>query len=156
MAIGADSAVEFFGTQDAIMGGGTIAAVADAAFSIIGATGVLEWVNDDDAPVASITLEANFSVAPDANSSINLYAAHQNVVSTNDADVPDANNQHMYLGSFPLNDVTTAQYITIMIALPNAYTSQAYNFHIENSSGQSVPASSWSLNITPKTIGPHA
>ena len=156
MAIAADSAIDFFGTQDSVMGGGTIAAVANDAFSIIGATGILEWINDDDAPVAAAVLEANFTVAPTANTSINLYAALANINSTNDADVPDANFQHMYLGSFPLNDVTTAQYIPIIISLPNTYTSQAYNFHIENKSGQALPASSWSLNITPKTIGPHA
>lgn len=156
MAIGTDNAIEFFGTQDSVMGGGTIAAVANNAFSIIDATGLIEWVNDDDAPVASAVLQVNFSVAPTAGTSINLYAALANIDGTNDAEVPDADLQHTYLGSFPLAAITTAQYIPITISLPNTYTSQAYNFHIENKSGQAIPASSWTLKITPKTIGASA
>ena len=150
MAIATDAAIEFFGTQTTL--NNTTAAVADAAFSVAG--DVNSWANADDAPQASMTLLANFSVAPDANSSINLYAKLDNIQSTNDQDVPDANFQHTYLGSFPLNDVTTAQYINIGISLPNTYTSQAYIFYIENQSGQSLPLG-WDLFIRPKTIGPH-
>lgn len=151
MAIAADAAIEFFGTQDTL--GTSSAAVADAAFSIAG--DLSTWTNDDDAPQASVVLLANFSVAPDANSSINLYLRPIDVQSTNDGDVPDANFQHIYVGSFPLNDVTTAQYITIQISLPNNATSQDYEFYVENQSGQSLPAA-WDIFVTPKTIGPHA
>ena len=153
MPIATDDAINKFGVQDNVMGGGTIAAVANAAFSVIGATGILEWINDDDAPMAAAVLMANFTVAPTVNSTINLYAALVDIDSTNSADAPDADNQNVYLGSFPLNDVTTAQYIPINISLPNTYTSQKYNFHIENGSGQSLPESGWSLKITPVTIG---
>jgi len=151
MAIGTDAAIEFFGTQDTL--GTSSAAVSDTAFSIAG--DLSTWVNDDDAPLASVTLLANFSVAPDANSSINLFLRLLDVQSTNDQDVPDANFQHVYVGSFPLNDVTTAQYITIIIKLPNNITSQNYEFYVENQSGQSLPAG-WDIFVTPKTIGPHA
>ena len=105
--------------------------------------------------MASVTLLANFSVAPDANSVVNLYLRPLDVQSTNDGTVPDANFQHMYAASFPLNDSTVAQYITVDIALPNAYTSQQYEFYVENKSGQSLPAA-WDIYVTPKTIGPHA
>jgi len=77
------------------------------------------------------------------------------VQSTNDQDVPDANFGHVFVGSFPLNDVTTGQYISIDIALPNTVTSQQYEFYVENQSGQSLPAG-WDIYVTPKTIGPHA
>lgn len=150
MAIETNSAIHFFGTQDTL--GTSSAAVADDAFSIAG--DLSTWTNDDDAPMASVTLLANFSVAPTANTVCNLYLRPLDVQSTNDGTVPDANFQHMYAGSFPLNDSTVAQYITIDIALPNAYTSQQYEFYIENKSGQSLPAS-WDLYVTPKTIGPH-
>lgn len=150
MAIGTDSAIEFFGTQDTL--GTSSAAVADDAFSIAG--DLSTWVNDDDAPTASVILLANFSVAPTANTVINLYLRLLDVQSTNDADVPDANFQHFYVGSFPLNDVTTAQYIPITIGLPNNVTSQNYEFYVENKSGQSLPAA-WDIFVTPKTIGPH-
>ena len=155
MTIGADSAIHFFGTQDTL-GGTATAAVADAAFSTIHATtGLVAWTNDDDAPEASIISECNFSVAPDAGSTVSLMARKLNIVSTNDQDVPDANNPHTFLGFFPLNDVTTAQYIEIDIALPSGKTSAEYEFYVQNNSGQSMPAG-WDMYITPRTIGPHA
>lgn len=151
MAIGTNSLIEFFGTQDTL--GTSSAAVANDAFSVAG--DLSTWTNDDDAPQASVVLLANFSVSPTANSSINLYLRPLNVQSTNDQDVPDANFQHAYVGSFPLNDVTTAQYINIQISLPNNVTSQQYEFYVENKSGQSLPAG-WDVYVTPKTVGPHA
>lgn len=151
MAIGTDAAVEYFGTQDTL--GTSSATVADNAFSI--ASDLSTWTNDDDAPMASVTALIDFSVAPDANSSVNLYLRLLNTQSTNDSDVPDANFQHKYVGSFPMNDVTTNQYITIDIALPNGKTSQEYEFYIENKAGQTIQAS-WDIYVTPKTIGPHA
>ena len=151
MAIAADSAVDFFGTQDSL--DSTSASVADAAFSVVG--DLVAWVNDDDAPQASVVLEATFSVAPDANSSVALFAQLNNVQSTNDQLAPTANYQHTYLGSFPVKDVTTAQFVTIPISLPNNGTSQSYNFFIQNNTGQTASAG-WDIHITPKTIGPHA
>lgn len=151
MAIATGAAVEFFGTQDTL--GTSSAAVADAAFSIAG--DLSTWTNDDDAPMASVTLLANFSVAPTANTSVNLYLRLLDVQGTNDGTVPDANFQHTYVGSFPLNDSTIAQYITIDIGLPNSVTSQQYEFYVENQSGQSLPAG-WDIYVTPKAIGPAA
>ena len=151
MAIAADSAIHFFGTQDTL--GTSSATVADAAFSI--ASDLSTWTNDDDAPMASVTALLDWAVAPDANSSVNLYLRPLNTISTNDGDVPDANFQHMYVGSFPVNDVTTNQYITIDITLPNYKTSSEFEFYIENSTGQTIQAS-WDIYVTPKTIGPHA
>lgn len=149
MAISTDAAIEFFGTQDTITGsGGT---VADAAFGAAATT----WTNDDDAPMASVVLSCSYTTAPDANSSVNLYLRLLNIQSTNNQDVPDANFGHVYVGSFPLNDVTTQQYIPIDIRLPNTVTSQQYNFYIENNGGQTMD-SDWNLYVTPKTIGPHA
>lgn len=151
MAISTNAAIEFFGTQDTL--GSSSAAVADAAFSIAG--DLSTWVNDDDAPQASVVFKADFSVAPDANSSINLYLRPLNIQSTNDQDIPDANFLHTYVGTFPLNNVTTAQYISLIIDLPNNATSQNYEFYVENQSGQSLPAG-WDIFVTPKTLGPHA
>ena len=151
MTISTDAAIHVFGTQNTL--GTSSSAVADDAFSVAG--DLSTWTNDDDAPQASVILLANFSVAPTANTSINLYLRPLNMQSTNDGDVPDANFQHMYVGSFPLNDVTTAQYILIDISLPNTKTSQEYEFYVENKSGQSLPAA-WDIYVTPKTIAPHA
>ena len=151
MAIGTGSLIEFFGTQDTL--GTSSATVADAAFSIAG--DLSTWTNDDDAPRASVTALIDYAVAPDANSSVNLYLRPLDVQSTNDQEIPDANFTHTYVGSFPVNDVTTNQYITIDISLPNAYTSQQYEFYIKNKTGQTIQAG-WDIYVTPKTYGPHA
>lgn len=150
MAISKDAVIEFFGTQDTL--GTSSSLVADGGFSVAG--DLSTWTNDDDAPNASVVLLANYSVAPDANSAINLYLRPLDVQSTNDQEVPDANFQHTYAGSFPVNNVTTAQYINIQIALPNNASSQQYEFYIENQTGQTLPAG-WDIYVTPKTIGPH-
>ncbi len=151
MAIGADTAVEFFGTQDAL--DSTSGTVADTVFSVAGDLNT--WTNDDDAPMASITAELDWATAPAVNSVVNLYAAAQDVVSTSDGEVPDANHRHIYIGTFPINDVTTPQFITIDVALPNYKTSSVYQFYIENQTGQTIQAG-WDIHVTPKTIGPHA
>ena len=150
MAIGTDSAIDFFGDQDTL--GTSSAAVGNGDFSVAG--DLSTWTNDDDAPQASVTLFCDFAAAPDTNSSLNLYARMLAVQSTNDNTVPNANFQHRYLGSFPLDNSTDPQYITIGASLPNTKTSQQYEFYIENKSGQSLPLG-WDLYITPKTIGPH-
>jgi len=113
MAIGTDAAIEFFGTQDTL--GTSSAAVSDAAFSIAG--DLSTWPNDDDAPQAVVIINVNYSVAPDANSSIALFLRPLNIQSTNDQEIPDANFQHTFVGSFPVNDVTTSQFISIIISL---------------------------------------
>ena len=149
MAISTDSAIEFFGTTDSVTS--STAAVNDGAFSAQEDT----WTNDDDAPIASIVFTGTYSVAPDAYSSVHLFCRLLNIQSTNDAETPDSNMQHIYLGSFPLNDVTTAQYAAIDVRLPNTKTSQEYEFYIQNEGGQTLSAG-WNLYVTPKTYGPHA
>lgn len=148
MAISTDSAIEVFGTQDTVTS--STASVADGAFSAQEDT----WTNDDDAPLAAVVFEGTFASAPDAGSYVNLYGRLLNVQSTNDQDTPDGNYGHVYLGSFPLNDVTSAQYIPIDVRLPNQKTSQEYEFYIENGAGQTLSAG-WDLYVTPKTYGPH-
>ena len=152
MAIGTDSAIDFFGTQDTL--GTSSAAVTDASFSI--ASDLSTWTNDDDATFASIVLLVDWNTtAPDANTSVDLFCRLLDVQSTNDQDVPDANFQHVYLGSFPSNDVLTNQYVPLVVFLPNNVTSQQYEFYIRNNTGQTIVAG-WDIFITPKAIGPHA
>lgn len=151
MSISTDAAIEFFGTQATVTG--TTASVADGAYSVTGS--IVSFTNTDDAPQASVVAMLDWSAAPNTNSSVNLYARLMNIDSTNDQDVPDANFQHVYLGSFPINDVTTNQYIAIDVSLPNAKSQQVYEFYIENKTGQTIQAN-WTLKVTPKTLGPNA
>ena len=150
MTIGTDATIGVEGTQDTL--GTSSAAVADAGFSIAG--DLSTWINDDDALGGFLILLANFAVAPDANSSINVFIRPLNIQGTNDAEVPDANMQQGYIGSFSLNDVTTAQYPWIAFTIPFFKTSGEFEFYLENDSGQSLPAG-WDIYVTPTAPAPH-
>lgn len=151
MAITTDAVIDVFGTQETL--GTTSAAVVDDAFSIAG--DLSTFTNADDAPEASVILECNFSIAPTVNRTINLYLRLLNIESTNDQTIPSANFTHKFVGSFPLDPGTSAQFIPIDITLPNTKTSQEYEFYVENKSNQTMPAG-WDIHVTPKTIAPHA
>lgn len=151
MAISTGDAVNSFGTQTTVSD--TTANVSNEAFSVVGDAAT--FTNTDDAPQASFVAMFNFSVAPDTNSSVNLYCRPMNIDGTSDQEVPSASFRHGFLDSFPVDDVTTAQYISIDVVLPNTYTGQVYEFYIENITGQTMPAG-WTLKLTPKTLGPKA
>jgi hypothetical protein len=155
MAIGTNSAIEFYGTADVL--GSSTSAVVNDAFSD-GVNDLLAWTNDDDAPMATFALEFTTATTGTANTVVNLYAQLLDIGSagTEDGQVPDANYQHHYLGSFPHNNPSTAeQAVSLVAALPNTQTSQVYQFYIENKTGQTISAG-WELTVRPKTIGPHA
>ena len=151
MTIGTNALIEFFGTQVTL--GTSSSAVVNDAFSVAG--DLSTWTNTDDVPRASVTLSATFSSAPTEGSALNLFLRLVDVESTNDQEIPDANYGHVYAGSFPVNDVTSEQYQTIDISLPNGSTSQQYEFYLENKAGQTMSAG-WDIYVTPKTYGPAA
>lgn len=150
MAIGTDSAIEFFGTPDVITSTG--ASTVAGAFTAAGT-----WTNDDDAPMAAAVFLGAWTTAPAAGRSINLYARLDDIDGTNDQEIPTANYLHTFLGSFPVKDIgsSTTQRTAIQISLPNTQSSQVYHFYIENGTNQTLNVN-WTLEITPKTIGPHA
>jgi len=153
MAIGTNDIIDVFGTQDAITttGGST----ADAAFTSAG-----NWTNDDDAPYIAAVLTAQWATATSiAGKLINLYGRPLDIQSTNDASAPSATNTLVYLGSFmaPASTGSTNFYMPLVMGratLPNMYTSQVWEFYIENRTGQTISAN-WSLHVTPISQGPH-
>lgn len=152
MTISTNDIIEKFGTLDDL--DSSAAAVADDAFSVSG--DLASWTNDDDAPSAAVVGLFTFGTAPDSGSVINLYARPINIAdTTKDSPTPDADFEHVFIGAFPLNNVTSEQVIPIEVRLPNAKAAQEYEFYIENKGGQTL-SSGWSLQITPKTLGPHA
>lgn len=151
MAIDSGDAVNSFGTQTTVSD--TTANVADLAFSVAGDAAT--FPNTDNAPQASFVAMFNFSVSPDTNSAVNLYCRPMNIDGGNDQEVPSASFRHGFLDSFPVDAVTTAQYVSVDVVLPNTYSGQVYEFYIENITGQTIPAG-WTLKITPKTLGPKA
>lgn len=153
MAIGTDSRINFFGTQDELSIGTGTALIASGNWSN-GTTDIPAWTNDDDADEASITFKGTLASAASAGKYIDVYVRKINVINTTDDDLaPDDDFKQIYLGSFAM-DVGTAQLLTIDIPLPNYKTSSEYEFYINNGSGQQLNAD-WELWITPKTDGPH-
>lgn len=150
MAIGTDDAIDKFGTQDSL--DSTSGSVADGAFSVAG--DLIDFTNDDDAREASIVLECTFPVAPDASSTVALFARPANLVSTSGQLDPSADFQHVFMGSFPVKPVTTAQFISIPLDFNNNKTSQIYRYFTQNNTGQTMSAG-WDLHPTPKAVGPH-
>lgn len=160
MAIGADSTIDFFGTQDQV----TVASpgsVANGAFSA--ASDVNDWTNDDDAPFAMFVLVLqDLSGAATAGDTIGLYCKPLNVVNTTgDHQGPNTNVETIYLGSFVVDAVDPAatddNYVLGPVRLPNTKSSQEYEFYIKNNlTTVSIDAADWELWITPMTYGPHA
>lgn len=151
MAISTDATVLFYGTRDTLTTTGS--STTDGSVTQANST---VWTNDDDAPMASFDAVLTFGTGPTANSSVDLFARLMNINSTNDEDAPQTDFQQHYLGSFVLDNVTSAQYRAIgPIVLPNMMTSQDYQFYIQNNGGQTLSAN-WSLFITPIAYGPHA
>ena len=156
MAISTDSVIDFFGTKDAVDDTST-SSIADAAFSVT--ADITAWTNDDDSPACVMQLTCQWSVVPTDGSVINIYARKMNIDGTNDSPIPSAANLDQYIGSFvadgAVGTATDAYLVTNWLTLPNHYTSQVYEFYIENQTGQTISAD-WDLDITPVTKGPHA
>lgn len=151
MAIETNAAIDVFGTQDTAIT--TNATIANGSFSTTAQA--TTWTNDDDVREASAVFTGAYGSAPNANSSVALFARLMNIDGTSDQPVPDGNFQHRWCGSFPLNDQTASQSSAIDITLPNTKTSQDYEFYIQNNAGQTL-SSGATVKITPKTLAPHA
>lgn len=152
MAIATDDTIVKFGTLDDL--DSSSSTVADAAYSVAG--DLTSWTNDDDVPMAAVVGLFTFGVAPTASTTIDLFARPLNIAdTTKDADVPADNIPREYLGSFIVDSVTAEQVIAIDVALPLVKSSQEFEFYIKNNCGQTLSAG-WSLQITPKSFGPHA
>lgn len=156
MAIGADTAIHFFGTADSL--DNTTSAVVDGAFSD-GTTDLLAWTNDDDAPEAAAVLLMQYASGTLATApAVNLYARLMDIDGTVDTEVPQASYPRVFMGSFPIDTnlgATTDTASAIDIRLPNTKTSQVYNFYIQNQTDVTMTAG-WDLTIIPRTLGPHA
>ena len=156
MAIGTDSVVEFFGTQDEVTTG-TPGTVASGAFSAAGDTA--DWTNDDDAPLGSAVLKCQFDTTAPTYGTVNLYCSLQNVLGTDDEGNVDDNFRPVPLGAFAIDESIAADTDYVMtiatFTMRNTKSSQVYRFYIENTTGETI-GTNWELHITPKTHGPHA
>ncbi len=159
MAIGTNDAIFKFGTQDEVTSG-TPATIANNSFGKADQGATVNWTNDDDAPLGAAVLKCQFDTTMPTLGSIGLYANLLNVQSTNDLNVPDANFEHIFVGSFPIDFGVAADvdfYTAIpLFQMPCIGTSQAIDWYLKNdNTGQTIGVS-WQLWITPITEGPHA
>ena len=156
MAIATDSAIEFFGTKDAL-DDTTTSAVSDGAMSA--AADITAWTNDDDAPFAKLILMWQYASGT-IDGNINIHIRPINVDGTNDTPQPTTANQIGYCGYFEINSgqstSTDTYYVAYVPLAPFATkTSQEYEFYLFNDSGVGMSAN-WDLDIVPATFGPHA
>ena len=101
-------------------------------------------------PDAEFVLTGTFSVAPTEGATLALYARPLDIDGTADAEVPETTRPTVYVGSFVVNNVTTAQSMLLVAqGLPRL---AAYYVH-NNGTGQSLSAG-WTLKVTPRTYGP--
>lgn len=118
----------------------TLAQANDASYSI----------SSDGAyyPDAKFVLSATFGTAPAEGTVLALYARPLYIDGTNDAEVPETTRPTVFIGTFTVNNVTTAQYIELIAQ--DVPWNAAYYLH-NNGTGQTLSAG-WTLKVTPFTV----
>lgn len=158
MAFSTNDGIEKFGAAlDTLTAGGGTSAVANAAMSATADANT--WTNDEDAVMATVIGQFEFGAGTvTSNTTIDLFARLMNIDGATDAQIPAVTEfEHIYVGSFPLTDAGGSPglplVVPIEISLPNAKSSQEYDFYIKNNSGIQISAA-WTLKIMTKAIGP--
>ena len=103
-------------------------------------------------PDAKFVLAATFGTAPTEGTTLALYARPLDIDGTNDAEVPEMDRPTVFIGTFVVNNVTTAQYIELLAQ--DVPWNAVYYLH-NNGTGQTVSAG-WALKVTPFTVAPAA
>lgn len=101
-------------------------------------------------PDAKFVLSATFGTAPTEGTTLALYACPLDIDGTNDAEVPETTRPTVFIGTFTVNNVTTAQYIELIAQ--DVPWNAAYYVH-NNGTGQTLSAG-WTLKVTPCTVAP--
>lgn len=103
-------------------------------------------------PDAEFVLAATFATAPTEGTVVALYARPLNIDGTADAQVPEAARPTRYIGAFVVDNVNSAQYMTLLARdLP---AEASYYLH-NNGTGQTISAG-WTLKVRPRTLKPAA
>lgn len=144
------------GTGDTIVKLGTPKALETSFASIANNTMSAATTNTYDisadgsmAPDAEFVLSVAFTTAPAENSSIDLYAQELNIKGAGDEEAPETTFKPHYIASFPVNNVTTTQYIKALA--DDVPLLAAYYLH-NNGTGQTISAGA-TLDVTPRTLG---
>ncbi len=158
MAIGTDSGIWFFGTQDEVssLSPGP-SSVANNAFSI--PDDVENYTNDDDTPFGAAVLKCQFATMP-TSGAIGLYARLLNIQGINDENIVDSNFSPHRIGKFNIdfgagngNDFFMG---LKLFNMPQLGEGQDIEWYIKNEGTSQTISGEWQLWITPKSLGPHA
>ena len=141
LAIGTPKTLEAAGASIA---NNSLAQADDASYSVVADGGYY--------PDAKFVLSATFATAPTEGTTLALYARTLDIDGTADAEVPEATRPTVYVGSFVVNNVTTAQ--TIELIAQDVPWIADYYIH-NNGTGQTLSAG-WTLKVTPFTVAPAA
>ena len=96
---------------------------------------------------ADFVLGFTYASAPTEGTVLALYARPLDIDGTNDAEVPEAARPTMFIGSFVVNNVTTAQYAQLI----ERQVPKLASYYVHNSAtGQTVSAG-WTLKVTPRS-----
>jgi len=103
--------------------------------------------NGNSYPDGEFVLTGTFATAPTEGAVLALYARPMDVDGTADTEAPETTRPTVYIGSFLVNNVTSAQ----TIVLRGRDLPFKANYYIHNSgTGQSLSAG-WTLKVTPIT-----
>ena len=122
----------------------TLARADDASYDIV-ADGAYY-------PDADFVLTGTFGTAPTEGTVLAIYARPLDVDGTADTEIPETTRPTLFIGSFVVNNVTTAQTMTL-----RAYDlPKKADYYVHNSgTGQTISAG-WVLKVTPRTVAPAA
>lgn len=141
MTINTGAAVYEYGTQTTV-----IIDASSIASTSFNAGAITPLTQTDLCSLADAVLDITLAVAPAAGKAVHLYRRDKNIDGTNHAPVPDANFKNTFVGSFPLDQVATRQFIS----LTDIPLTVDQEFYIENDSGQSTSGTTV-LKVTPKS-----
>lgn len=142
MAISTGSAVVVYGTQATAIS--DIASIAAGAFNAGTIAALTQAVV---VPLGDAVLTVTMLTAPAAGKAFHLYRRDMNVDGANSATVPSLTYKSIYVGSFPLALVATAQ----TISLTDIPLTVDQEFYIENGSGVATTGTT-TLKVTPKSF----
>ncbi len=103
-------------------------------------------------PDAKFVLAATYATAPTEGTTLALYAQPLDIDGTNDAEAPETTRPTGFIGTFAVNNVTTAQYAELIVQ--DVPWNASYYLH-NNGTGQTLSAG-WTLKVTPCTVAPAA
>lgn len=113
------------------------------------------YVDGLNYPDAEFVLTCTFGTAPTEGSTISLYARPLDIDGTSDAEAPETTRPTVFIGTFTVNNVTTAQSIVLNGIYAQGVPAKADYYIHNNATGQTI-STGWKLTVTPRTLQPMA